>query len=307
MTLQPIATHQLMKRVFPAESMSVTIWGSRGGVPVFGEEFKRYGGATSCVEITLQGGAAATPKQIIVDCGTGLARLSQARPLQPDPLILQTHLHWDNVQGFPFCRDLFNARSRLELWAAPREGKRPTQVFDRVVRESMAVRSLQALPATLYIRDLPEQGAETLGHLELSWIELPHGASGNTAWRLSWRNRSVVITGDTEVGAGGLERLARFAANADLLIMDAQYMPEDAIAYQGLGHSCVDEAVQVALKARARHLILTHHDPSHTDARLDHKLTVAHQLARGRVLVDNAADGMSFTLKTHPSWCRVYA
>ena len=53
---------------------------------------------------------------------------------------------------------------------------------------------------------------------------------------------------------------------------DAQYTSEEYQAKQGWGHSSMEDAIQFAGLSRAnRHLLLTHHDPMHTDAEL-HKI-----------------------------------
>ena len=50
--------------------MKLKVWGARGSVPAPGPEMIRYGGNTSCVELTLAGG-----EQLILDAGTGIRTL----------------------------------------------------------------------------------------------------------------------------------------------------------------------------------------------------------------------------------------
>ena len=52
--------------------MRVRFWGARGSLATPGPTTVRYGGNTSCVEITTPGGAL-----IIIDCGTGIRELGQ--------------------------------------------------------------------------------------------------------------------------------------------------------------------------------------------------------------------------------------
>ena len=47
--------------------MKIKIWGARGSIPAPGPETMRYGGNTSCVELTLSDGST-----LILDAGTGL-------------------------------------------------------------------------------------------------------------------------------------------------------------------------------------------------------------------------------------------
>jgi ribonuclease BN (tRNA processing enzyme) len=63
--------------------------------------------------------------------------------------------------------------------------------------------------------------------------------------------------------------MARFAEDADLLISDAQYTPEEYPPKAGWGHASTRDAVHLALRARARRLALFHHDPERSDDALD--------------------------------------
>ena len=62
----------------------------------------------------------------------------------------------------------------------------------------------------------------------------------------------------------------QLAAGADLLIYDAQYLPEEYEARKrGWGHSHWREAVNVVMESGAKELVLYHHDPDHNDACID--------------------------------------
>jgi CheY-like chemotaxis protein len=63
----------------------------------------------------------------------------------------------------------------------------------------------------------------------------------------------------------GDRRHARFMADADLVIHDAQYTPEEYASKKTWGHSPYDYVVQIAAAAGVRRVALTHHDPSHDD------------------------------------------
>jgi hypothetical protein len=59
------------------------------------------------------------------------------------------------------------------------------------------------------------------------------------------------------------------AANADLLIHDAQYSPDEYQDHVGWGHSAVSHAIAFAVAAKVKQLVAFHHDPNHSDAFLD--------------------------------------
>jgi CheY-like chemotaxis protein len=54
-------------------------------------------------------------------------------------------------------------------------------------------------------------------------------------------------------------------ADADLVIHDAQYTPDEYATKKTWGHSSYDYVVQLAAASGVRQLALTHHDPGHDD------------------------------------------
>ena len=63
----------------------------------------------------------------------------------------------------------------------------------------------------------------------------------------------------------GDRRHANFMADADLVIHDAQYTPEEYPAKKTWGHSTYEYVVRMAAAAGVRRVALTHHDPDHDD------------------------------------------
>jgi len=270
--------------------LKVTVWGSRGSIPVSGKQFGRYGGATTCVEIELQNSQLPTPPRVIIDCGSGLAELGKNwEERSSKALLLQTHMHWDHIQGFPFFSQLFNPNAEFEFWAVPREDHSFREVLSKQMTKPTFPIGIDILPSQLTFRNINTIGESTIGDLKLAWTELCH-PSGSTAYRLSYHGTDIVFTGDVEVQQGSKDRLIEFAKGADLLIMDSQYLPDEYESRKGFGHSTPKDAVEVAVTAGVGQLLMTHHDPSHDDEKLDSKLSLARDIAGDRVLVESAFD-----------------
>jgi len=76
----------------------------------------------------------------------------------------------------------------------------------------------------------------------------------------------VVYCTDIEHGEEIDARIVELASNADVLIHEGQYTPEELPRYKGWGHSSWEQAVEVAIRANVKRLVITHHDPDHDDA-----------------------------------------
>ncbi|HSD77057.1 MAG TPA: MBL fold metallo-hydrolase, partial [Solirubrobacteraceae bacterium] len=100
--------------------MKLDVWGTRGSLPAPGPETTRYGGNTSCVQVTLDDGAT-----LVLDAGTGIRGLGLAlEPLDGPLHILLTHLHLDHIQGLMFFAPMFRADAEIVIWGpASPEGK----------------------------------------------------------------------------------------------------------------------------------------------------------------------------------------
>jgi ribonuclease BN (tRNA processing enzyme) len=117
-----------------------------------------------------------------------------------------------------------------------------------------------------------------------------------------------VYATDTEGYVGTDRRLAAFARGADLLIHDAQYGEEHyrgGLAgfpvTQGYGHSTAAMACELAASAQVRELVLFHHDPAYTDARI-----AAHEVAARRLFPRSRAayEGLEIDLALDPAGSR---
>ena len=83
---------------------------------------------------------------------------------------------------------------------------------------------------------------------------------------------------------------------SDLLIHEATYDDATVGARRGWGHSSPGQAVDLALEAGCRRLVLFHHAPEHDDDTMDRLLDAARRRAGDALHVDAARDGMILTL-----------
>jgi len=249
--------------------MRIKFWGVRGSTPTPQAENLRYGGNTSCVEVRLG-------EQIyIFDCGTGfrvlgheLEREFGARPFSAHVFV--SHFHWDHIQGMPFFRPLYNSPKSEFIFHSSNQTRNLEQVFAEQMASPYFPVNLDHMKAKREFCNF-NNGCLPMGegvNIKTAWLNHPQGCMG---FRVESKEGVVVYATDNEPGDANFDKAVRkLAEGADVLIYDAQYLPEEYEARRrGWGHSHWREAVNVVMESGAKELILYHHDPDHTDSVID--------------------------------------
>jgi hypothetical protein len=99
-------------------------------------------------------------------------------------------------------------------------------------------------------------------------------------------------------------KFVEFLRGTGVLIMDTQYDSDEYKSHVGWGHGCLDDVVELALKAEIKRLVMFHHDPDHDDAKISEMLEHARKIVaerKGTLQVDAAREGDSICLHEHPS------
>ena len=240
--------------------MSVRILGTRGSVPVSGGEYARYGGATTCVTVTLGGTTA------VLDAGTGILSLPAEALEQPKLALLLTHPHADHLLGLPMCPYLMLPGRRLDIYAAVRDGRDAEAQVRRLISPPLWPIGPEQFPAELVFHSL--EGPLELGGLRVDAVEGVH-PGGVSVLRLRGGGRTVVVATDCTLTEALRPRLLDFARDCDLLLCDGQYSPEEWPARAGFGHNCWEDAARFARDCGAKAARIVHHDPTHGDGVLD--------------------------------------
>src|SRR5215813_1367779 len=269
--------------------MHVRFWGARGSVATPGPTTVRYGGNTSCVEITTPGGAL-----IILDCGTGIRRLGQhlleKRQTPISGHILLSHTHWDHIQGIPFFAPFFTPNNTWDVYAPKGVRGSLRNALEGQMQYSYFPVELDELGAQIRYHDLIE-GTFQIADVTVRTRYLNHTAL-TFGYRLEVDGAAIVYASDHEPHsrylADGMGEIAgedlrhcEFLAGADLVIHDAQYTAEEYPQKVGWGHSTVEYAVALCRAANVKRVCLTHHDPSRDDDGLDRIVAKARTDLRG--------------------------
>jgi phosphoribosyl 1,2-cyclic phosphodiesterase len=249
--------------------MLVRFWGVRGGIPTPEPGKMRFGGNTSCISVELDDGTL-----LILDGGTGLRLLGnelveRRTAGELEGHIFFSHLHWDHIQGIPFFKPLFQPGNRLHFY-----GRRPVDTSLRAQLEGQ--QNFAYFPVDMsYMsaeKTFTELGEEqfVVGGAVVRCRALNH-PGGCLGYRIEAGAASFVYCTDNEhTGEGPEAAIVDLAADADILVFDTNYTPEEYRAGRvGWGHSTWRQAIINARAARVRHLVLFHHDQDHDDAFMD--------------------------------------
>jgi phosphoribosyl 1,2-cyclic phosphodiesterase len=286
-------------------SLTLRFWGTRGSIPSPGPSTARYGGNTPCVELRTEDGWL-----VILDAGTGIRELGRSLMARAngdgvDGDIFLTHAHWDHIQGIPFFAPLFHRGNHFTIW-----GSRSLQTsIDRVVRDQMSPVvfpvSFEELQARIDFQELAEERRAGSGY-EVAAMAVRH-PGGALAYRFTESNAGgggLVYVSDNELGADARydtppewrSKFVEFVQGAAVLVHDTMYRAEEYRNFVGWGHSTYEDAVELALEASVKRLVLFHHHPERTDDEVDQCVASCRALvqARGaRLDVIAAAEGMT--------------
>jgi len=271
------------------DGLTFTFHGARGSVAIDRPDSSRYGGSTICISARL-----ADDHFLVLDAGTGLRDLQHHLPADGALTFsfLITHFHWDHLLGLPFFGPLYQPTSTFDFHATAAEGGTVESGIAGVMEPPLFPVPLRMAPSTLSFVDVPD-GPWEIGPVTVRAARLNH-PQGVNAYRIDHGDRSLVLATDVEAGEPDSDRaLIELARGANVLIHDAQYLPDEIEAHKGWGHSTWEQAAQVAEDAGVERLIIIGHDPERTDDGVDELLAAARRRFPN---TDAAYAGMQLTL-----------
>jgi phosphoribosyl 1,2-cyclic phosphodiesterase len=249
--------------------LDVNFYGVRGSTPCAGESTARYGGNTACVVLSSPG-----HEPILFDLGTGLRYFGQTCRTD-EPLVahaLVTHLHWDHVQGLPFCPPLLRPGARLAVYGPAHDGVGFGEAFDHLMRPPFFPVRVHQLPSEIRFTTLNPGTAIEVAGATVTAAYVPH-TDTTLGYRVERDGVSVAYVSDHQQPADDPSKVdpavLELCRDVDLLIHDAQYTATEFAAKCTWGHCTVEYALHVAAAAGAKRLALFHHDPEHDDDTID--------------------------------------
>jgi len=270
------------------------LYGVRGSYPISPLQGTKYGGNTTCMLVR-------TKEHIVIfDAGSGIIQLGNE--LVPEILahkkksnkpfhitMLFTHTHIDHLIGFPYFAPLFFANVELQLIGPATLGVDFEDILRTLVEPQYFPVSMDEFRAQKTFDNIDEnmilyfnegQAEAQIGDTERTVTKQAemviktmryynHPKDGSFNYRIEFDGHALVFATDVEQFVGSDQRLMQFAQGCDILIHDSQYSLEQYLQCQGYGHSNFEMACEAALKAKAKKLLLFHHDPNNTDQALE--------------------------------------
>lgn len=278
--------------------ITVTLWGTRGSLASPGTDTAGYGGNTSCVEVR-----GADDTVLVLDAGTGIRPLGSTLPPALRRVdVLLTHLHMDHIQGLGFFGPLYRSDFEVHIWGPASTTQSLRTRLTRYLSPPLFPVHLRDLPCKIFLHEVP-CGDFHIGPFSIASSLVCHPGP-TVGYRIATDEASLAYIPDHEP-ALGMESVPEegawtsghdLAAGVDLLIHDAQYSNEEYVQRIGWGHCSVEHAVQFASLAKAKRLLLFHHDPAHSDHEVERILHEASMSLRPPFEVNAAAEGSIYRL-----------
>ena len=110
--------------------------------------------------------------------------------------------------------------------------------------------------------------------VQAMWLNHPQGCLG---FRIETEDGVLVYATDNEPGIRCFDKNVRkLAEGADVLIYDAQYLPEEYVARNEAGDTATGARPWTScMESGAKELVLFHHDPDHCDQMIDNIVKTA--------------------------------
>jgi len=242
-------------------SPGLRFWGTRGSAPTPQSSHVTYGGNTACVELRNAG-----PDRIVFDAGTGIAQLGREIVEKGGEIgrihIFLSHFHWDHIQGLPFFTPIYRPDAEICFYAAAPPDEMRSRLAGQMTRPYFPV-EFGSVASKIECFDI-SAGPVRIGKTAIRGFSLEH-PQGSCGYRFDCGGRTAVYATDHEQCSGD-SQLRDHAHGAQVLVMDAQYTPQQSVLFAGRGHSSWLAATHVARDAEVGQLVLFHHDPHHDDA-----------------------------------------
>jgi phosphoribosyl 1,2-cyclic phosphodiesterase len=249
-------------------AFDIRFWGVRGTIACPSTSHAKYGGNTSCIQVTVG------DRIIIFDAGTGIRDLGnelQKRDVR-DAHLLMSHTHWDHINGFPFFVPGYDPSWSLHIMAGHLNDANGSirDVLNAQMLGPMFPVPLETMQAKIRYSDF-KAGDQFKIHSDINVRTAPlRHPNGATGYRIEHNDKSVCYITDTEHVPGNPDqKILELIEGSDLVIYDSTYTEEEFTTKIGWGHSTWNEGLALCQAANVKKFAIFHHEPDHDDDFMD--------------------------------------
>ncbi len=272
-------------------TIKLKFWGVRGSLPTPGKDYFKYGGNTSCVELSLD------DKVLIFDMGSGIKYLGESlisRKIKNFDIFL-SHFHYDHTCGLPFFSPAYDESIKFTIRSSLLNSRGNTfnTLMNQMSKPSFPI-SINEFKANIKFLDFILCKEFFINkNILIQTMPLNH-PDGATGYRVNYNNKSICYITDHEhiVGKENKE-LISFITGSDILIYDSTYTDEEFDRFIGWGHSTWQEGARIASKANVKKYIIYHHNPDSNDRKMNF---IHNQIKNYNLDIEIAKEGMQIIL-----------
>jgi phosphoribosyl 1,2-cyclic phosphodiesterase len=174
--------------------------------------------------------------------------------------------------GFPFFKPIYNEKAVINLLGCPTTQGDISKLISKAMSAPLfPIQFDQLKSQIIYTADCPI--FFNIDSIEIHPINLSHPNIG-MGYKFIEDGKTFVFLTDNELGyrhrnGRTFEEYADFSKDADLLIHDAEYTPEEYRLKKSWGHSTYADALDLSFKAGVKKLGLFHHNQERSDKEQD--------------------------------------
>ena len=249
--------------------MKICVYGSRGSIP-FSSYGTKFGGNTSCMTIKTN------DEELVLDAGSGLFAFQEKlrvagggkfRGLPPINILI-SHLHLDHIIGLGMFTPAW-AGVNVRLYTLNRDTRPLKEQVLSVFTPPYWPKTMNDLDNIEAIEIKPDVPFK-IGTFEVTPFLASH-PDATISFHVTDGAKNFVHLLDSEYDCAfhqSYESHKQYFDNADLVVFDACYMPDDYPKYSGWGHSTVRHGVEIAKKWGVKLMMFSHFAPHYSDDEL---------------------------------------